>query len=217
MKIFSQLAVFSVCAALWSSPARAQDSFVRVLHALTTGPKVDVFIDGDKKLNDVTFGSITTYMRLPSGRHTFRIEGNNPSRVLFNQAVTFRAGDFFTLAAYGTPRNRRLAAFNDSTGIVPSGRALVTFYNLAPGTGPFDARVTTQTGGTYRPASQVYYGVPRRGVLPVVPVSLRISSRGRTLKTLLGSHPRAGRKYAFYAIGRPERNFKVMMDIVGSQ
>jgi hypothetical protein len=217
MKIFPSLAVFSLCAALWSTPARAQDSFVRVLHALTTGPKVDVFIDGDKKLNDVTFGSVTTYMRLPSGRHTIRIEGNNPSRVLINRSVSLRPGDFYTLAPYGTMKWRRLGAFNDSAGTVPAGRALVTFYHLAPGAQAFDARVTTEAGGTYIVARKVRYGIPRPAAVPAVPLSVRLLSRGRTLKTLTGNAPRAGRKYAFYAIGRPERNFRVMMDVVGSQ
>jgi hypothetical protein len=57
------LALAAGAASTWGATARADDpniqgpsAVVRVLHAVADGPKVDVYIDGVKKLNDYEFG-----------------------------------------------------------------------------------------------------------------------------------------------------------------
>lgn len=192
-------------------------SFVRVLHAVPGGPKVDVYIDGNKKLNDVTFGSVTKYLRFPSGRHSFRVESNNPSRVLASGISTLRNGDFYTVTASGTPAYPRLQALNDSVGTMPYNRARVTFYHFAPGLPPVDVIATTENGNTYRIARRLRYGQARAIAVPAVAMTIRLVSNGRTLNTMNGVHPRAGRKYAAYALGRPGVNFKTMIDVTASQ
>lgn len=207
------------------APAHAADpyipgpnSFVRILHAVTSGPKVDVYLDGEKKWNDVEFSAITKYIRVPSGRHHLRIETNNPSRTLISTTRNFRNGDFYTLGAFGTPARPKTFAYNDSTGAVPYNRAHITFFNLATGGPSFDVRATIKQNGDMMYITRgVRYGLAKKAVTQALPQSLRLLSRGRTLKTITDAEPRAGRKYAAYAIGRVERNYRVMLVTAGSQ
>jgi hypothetical protein len=63
-----------------SAPAQARDrpsqfpnsSYIRFLQSLPNAPKVDIYINGRKLVNDLTFGSTTKYIRVGAGRH--RIE-----------------------------------------------------------------------------------------------------------------------------------------------
>jgi hypothetical protein len=225
MKNFWKIAALLLLAASTNRPAHAEDpfipgpnSFVRILHAVTGGPKVDVYIDGDKQLNDVEFSAITKYLRVSSGRHSFRIDTNNPSRTLVNFTHTLRNGDFYTVAAFGTPARPILRAFNDSTGMVPFNRSRITFYNLSTGGPSFDVRATIkQNGDMLRIARGVRFGQGRAAITPALPQSLRLLAGSRTLKTITGAEPRAGRKYAAYAVGRVERNYKVMLVNAASQ
>lgn len=215
----------TLAAAAWgAAPSWAKDpkiagpvSFVRVLNAVDGGPKVDFYIDGQRKLNDFKLGGISAYLRLPAGRHTFTVRSNNPSRVLVSGARTFGSNQFVTVGAYGSSRRPRLLAFNDSSGPVAFGKARLTAFHLSPGTPAVDVIGTTGTGRTYRLFSRLRYGQIRAAYVPAVPMTIRLRSNGVTLKTLEGIEPRAGRKYAAYAIGRAGRDFQVLLDVTASQ
>ncbi|RYG64301.1 DUF4397 domain-containing protein [bacterium] len=203
-----------------SLPAHAvgRDAFVRVVHAVTDGSKVDVFVDGDKKWNDVEFSGVTKYIRVPRGTHNIRIETNNPSRTLVNTTRSFRDGYFYTVGAYGTPSRPRTFSHDDSSGAIPYDHSTITFFNLATGGPTFDARATiSQNGDMLRIVRGVRYGQAKVAVTPALPQSLRLLSGSRTLKTLTGAKPRAGRKYAAFVVGRVERNYRVILVNAASQ
>lgn len=223
MKIWTQLGKWTaISAAIWTvsahNAAQAQsDSFVRVLHGLSLTSKVDVYIDGEKKFNDLEFGGLTKYLRIPGGRHSFRVESNNPTRTLVSVARTFRSYDFHTVGIYGTPSKLRVLNAIDSAGTPANGRAQLTAYHLSPGFPAFDV-VAYVPGGDILPLIRnVKYGQARRANIPAFPMTIRIVRRGAILKTLTGADPRAGRKYALYAVGRPSRNFKALLDVTASQ
>ncbi len=204
--------------------ARAEDpkiagpnSFLRVLHAVPGGPKVDVFIDGQKKLNDVTFGSMSKYLRLSSGYHVFSVKSNNPSRTLVQGARNLRADDFYTLGAYASHSRTRLFALDDSLGSVPSSQARITFAHLSPGAPPVDVVATTKTGRSYLLLRKLGYGHMRAANVPAVPMTITLRYRGGILKTVPNVEPRAGRKYSAYAIGRIGQNFQVLLEPSASQ
>ncbi len=204
-------------AALPSPAAQAQDSFVRVLHGLSLASKVDVFLDGKKTFNDLEFGGLTPYLRVPAGRHSFRVQSNNPSRTLLSVTRSFRAYDFSTLGIYGVASRPRVFNSNDSLGTPAYGRAQLTAYHLSPGMPAFDVVAYVPGGDILMLIRNVKYGQTRRANIPAFPMTIRLVRRGAILKTLTGADPRAGRKYALYAIGRPSRNFKALLDVTASQ
>lgn len=207
-------------ALLFLSPVRfahAQDSFVRILHGLSGFSKVDVKIDGKKRFNDLEFGGISPYVRLDGGAHSVVVTSNNPTRTLLSVTRRFKPYDFHTLGMYGTGGRQRLLIANDSTGNPAFERAQLTAYHLSPGLAPFDV-VTYQPGGQILTLLRnVRYGQSRRASIPAMPMTVRLVRRGVIFKTLKGESPRAGRKYALYAIGRPSRNFKALLDVTASQ
>ncbi len=224
MKIQALGALFAATVVM-GGVSRAEDSaipgpnsFVRVLHAISNSPKVDVYIDGEKKLNDITFDSITKYLRVPSGYHSFRITSNNPTRVLASGARNFARNHFYTVGVFGQLRNPKLFGADDTAGRVPYGRALLTVYHLAPGAPPVNVTSTVRGTQVVLLARGLRYGRRTSVGVRAVPMTIRVTrTNGGVLKTLTGQAPRAGRKYAAYVIGNVSRNFKVLLDVTASQ
>ncbi|HEX8463994.1 MAG TPA: DUF4397 domain-containing protein [Abditibacterium sp.] len=204
--------------AVSATEARAQgEGFVRVLHGLSLVSKVDVFIDGKKTFNDLEFSGLTPYVRVPAGRHTLQVKSNNPSRTLVSTTLNTGTYRFATFGFYGTPGRIRLLKANDSAGTPAPERAQLTAYHLSPGTPAFDVVAYVQGGEILPLIRNVRYGQTRRVNIPAFPMTVRLVRRGAILKTLTGADPRAGRKYALYAIGRPSRNFRALLDVTASQ
>lgn len=199
------------------TPARAQDSFVRILHGLALTGKIDISIDGEKRFNDFEFGGLSRYLRLDNGPHSILIQTNNPTRTVLSIERRFKPYDFHTLGIYGTPRALRVLDADDSNGNPAFDRAQLTAYNLSPGSAPFDVVTFLPGGPTLTLLRNVRYGHPQRANIPAFSMTVRLVRRGRILKTLKGASPRAGRKYALYAIGRESRNFKALLDVTASQ
>lgn len=200
------------------SNADQPSSFIRVLHAISNSPKVDIFIDGQKKLNDIEFDSISKYLRVSAGYHSFRITSNNPTRTLISGARNFSNNHFYTVGVYGRLRSPKLFAADDTAGNAPYGRALLTVYHLAPGAPAVNVTGTIRGNDVVTLGRGIRYG--RRAALPVraVPMTIRVTrANGGVLKTITGVSPRAGRKYAAYIIGNVSRNFKVLLDVTASQ
>ncbi|RYX82248.1 DUF4397 domain-containing protein [bacterium] len=228
MKIATLLAL--VAAMLFAGgTSRAADpniaggnSFVRVLHAISNSPKVDVYLDGKKKLNDIEFDTLSKYLRIPSGYHSFRITSNNPTRTLASGSRNFSRNHFYTVGVFGMLNSPKLFAADDTAGQVPYNRAMLTVYHLAPGAPAVGVTGTIRGTEVLTFTRSLTYG--RRAVLgiPALPMTVRVVrsnmpvNRG-VLKTITGVSPRAGRKYAAYVIGNVSRNFKVLLDVTGSQ
>jgi hypothetical protein len=191
--------------------------FVRFLHGLSLESKVDIFADGKKLHNDVEFGGLTPYSRLTAGKHTFEFTSNNPTQTILLTSKTLGRDNFYTLGIYGTPRALHSFLAKDSTGYPAYGKARLTAYHLSPGLKPFDM-VAYLPGGRILPLIRnIRFGQTRVADIPAVPMTVRLVREGRILKTLTGASPRAGRQYAAYAIGRPSRNFKLLLDVTASQ
>jgi hypothetical protein len=195
----------------------APSSFVRVLHGLSLGQKFDVYIDGQKKLNDIEFSATTKYLRVPAGSRSFRIATNEPARTLISTRRTLNRNNFYTLGLYGTPSRMRVLLANDSSGTPARGLAHLAVYHLSPGLQPFDVVAYVRGGHIIPLIRNVRYGQVKRASSPASPMTIRLMRRGRIIKTLTGVEPRAGRKYAAYGIGRPSRNFRLLLDVTASQ
>ncbi len=194
------------------------NSFIRVLHAISNSPKVDVFVDGQKRLNDVTFDSLSKYFRVSSGTHSFRITSNNPTRILVSGTRNFAPNHFYTVGVYGRLRSPKLFAADDTLGRVPAGRALLSVYHLAPGAPPMNMTSTIRGTRVVTFLRGLSYGRRTSVALPNVPMTIRFTrTNGGVLKTVTGFSPRAGRKYAAYVIGNVSRNFKVLLDDTATQ
>ncbi|RYZ80320.1 MAG: hypothetical protein EOO68_37500 [Moraxellaceae bacterium] len=82
---------------------------------------------------------------------------------------------------------------------------------------PFHVVAYLPGGRIQRLISNVGYGQAKAANIPARAMTIRLVRNNRILQTVTGVSPRAGRKYAAYAIGRPSRNFKLLVGITASQ
>ena len=76
-------------------------SSLRVAHMSPDAPNVDVYVNNETFLENVSFGTISNYSSVPPGEYAVRITAaGNESAVVFDDNVTLEAGAY-TLAATG--------------------------------------------------------------------------------------------------------------------
>lgn len=75
---------------------------VRVAHFSSDAPAVDVYLDDDRVLSDVSFGEISSYLEVEPGTAAVRITAaGDPETVVFDDEVAVGRA-FYTIAAIGT-------------------------------------------------------------------------------------------------------------------
>lgn len=78
-----------------------QTAEVRLVHASPDAPGVDVYVDGDPAVENLTFGNATDYVELDPGMHNVTITAaGDPSNVVFQQDIPVKPGQY-TIAAAG--------------------------------------------------------------------------------------------------------------------
>lgn len=213
--------------AVFAGAAQAKDkpipnsSYVRILHAIPGAPKVDVYVDGKKTLNDITFGSITKYLRMPAGTHRFSIIANPTGRVLATGYRVLLRNRFHTAAAVGTKGRPVLKVHNETLGRRVPTRAHVFAFHYAPGAPAVDI-VALLPGARVRTlVRRLRYGQTRAVLVPPGPTTLQVRSGGHVLYTLPSGELQGGRRYSAFAIGRlgrtREQAFRVLLDVSSSQ
>lgn len=189
-------------------------TFVRLLHGLGGGgrtPKVDLFVDGEKKLNDVEFGALSKYLRLSAGRHQVSVWTNSPARPLLTAERYWKQGAFATLGAHGTPERARLLVVDDGGGPEPQKQARLSIFNLSIGSPALEILASSESAGTYVLARRLRSGRSASTLVPGEPTTLRVRIAARTLKTINTFEPRAGRRYVAYVIGRAGGDLRVVL------
>jgi hypothetical protein len=147
-----------------AAATRANNAFVRVVHASPGAGTVDVFVDGGKLLSDFAFGTVTGYVNLPAGSHEIKVApaGKGAGSAVITQTVSVEAGVPYTVAAIGTTSTGfSLAAFADNN-LLSGAMAKVRVYHLSPDAGPVNVAVggkTVISGLTYKNSSG-YLTVP---------------------------------------------------------
>jgi hypothetical protein len=75
---------------------------VRVSHMSPNAPNVDVYVDDSAVLEDVPFGTTSSYLELAAGDHTVEITAaGDPDTSVFSGDVTVEGGTDYTIAAIG--------------------------------------------------------------------------------------------------------------------
>ena len=88
--------------ALTTVPVAAQDeAYVRVVHASPDAPNVDVWVDGERVLDDVPFTAVSDYLALPGGDHNVQVTATGSTDAVIEADLTLEAGASYTVAAIG--------------------------------------------------------------------------------------------------------------------
>ncbi|WP_223301953.1 DUF4397 domain-containing protein [Haladaptatus sp. R4] len=120
---------------------------VRVAHMSPDAPPVDVLVDNETAVSNLSYGNVTDYTSLPAGEHNVTITAaGDPSTVVSSNNVTFDAGTNYTVAATGLLSGSGDNAFEsvvyeDNFTAPGQGNASVRLVHEAIGAGPVDVTV----------------------------------------------------------------------------
>lgn len=109
-------------------------SIVRAFNASPDAPAVDVYIDGQLVVEDLSFTNFSDYSYLEEGIHTIQVTpGGDVSTVLINKMVDVPDDRIFTIAAVGNLEDIGLLLIEDDINEVPSTKeATLRVVRLSP-------------------------------------------------------------------------------------
>lgn len=104
---------------------------VRILHASPNAPAIDIYVNGQRILQNITFKQYSNYISLPQGQYRFDVYPTNTQfSPLFSAIVPATGGYVYTIAAAGNIAKLQLLSFVDST-YLPYGEAKIRFVHLS--------------------------------------------------------------------------------------
>ena len=77
-------------------------SQLRVWHLSPDAPAVDIYVNGNKAVSNVAFGTATDYLTVAPGSYDVRITVANTNTVVLSQQVTLARGEAYTAVALGS-------------------------------------------------------------------------------------------------------------------
>ena len=173
----------------------------RILHAISSGPDVDVYVDEKKVLTAATYKSVSDYLQLSSGKHVIKITATGKNDVLLSENVSLSKDKFFTLAVYGTPEKPLLLRVNETTGKIAEGKARVFVVHLAQSPAVDVTTASTRTKAGYASfLKAVAPGKSRAKTAAVGDAKLQVRADGKVVKEA-DAKIEAGKRYAVFAVG----------------
>lgn len=107
---------------------------IRVMHASPDIGLVDMFVDGVRTFENISFFSTTEYMNLAAGQHRIQIApaGKKAGKAVIDTTVDLIRGRPYTLAMMNIREESEGLLLSDSTKESETGMARVRFVHAAP-------------------------------------------------------------------------------------
>jgi len=157
------------------------DGRVRVAHMSPNAPNVDVYVDGNRVLEDVPFGAVSGYLPVPATEHDVTITAaGDPDTEVFSGVVTVAADTDYTVAAIGELGDRADQPFEplvleDDNSEVGSDHSRLRVVHASPDAPAVDV---TAAGGEAVLFDGVAYG--QSGYVEVAANDYTVQIRGDT-------------------------------------
>ncbi|MFN7545286.1 MAG: DUF4397 domain-containing protein [Acidobacteriota bacterium] len=117
-KFFSTLSL-TFLLGLSLMPAAAQTARVRVVHASSDAPAVDVLVDGNVAFQNLRFKDYTDYTPVPSGTRTFALNVAGTTTTALSLPFNLMAGQVYTFYAFGKLANSSLTIIGTGDELTP--------------------------------------------------------------------------------------------------
>ncbi|QPV62106.1 DUF4397 domain-containing protein [Halosimplex litoreum] len=148
--LVGSVATVGVVAAMNAAGNSQDTTYLRVAHASPDAPSVDVTVDDETVLSDVSFGTVSDYLTLEAGTYNVTIAAaDDPDTVVFDDEVTLEARSVTTLAASGeisegAETSFEPVAFEDDAFTPAENESAVRVAHLSPDAPTVD--VTAENG-----------------------------------------------------------------------
>jgi hypothetical protein len=172
--MLATLALVTVVPANPAAVAAPGDALVRVAHFSPDTAGVDVWVDGEKALQNVGYNTVSDYVPLPAGEHSFALRpfgAPASSDPVVAADATLASDAAYTIAGVGLNKDISGQIFEDDLGAPPAGTAKVRVIGAAVGTSPIDVElpggatfgeVGFAEASDYEPVEPDTYGVTVR-------------------------------------------------------
>ena len=104
-----------------------KESSVRLAHLWQGAPNVDVFVNGERRVQDLSFGKLSSYVKLPEGESQIEVRPAGSSNVVASGRLRFQPDSFQTVGVLG-PRSAVVA----QTDAAPTGSLVLVEDNVTP-------------------------------------------------------------------------------------
>ncbi len=195
-------------------------AMVRVAHLSPDTAGVDVWIDGQRKLQNVGYDTVSDYATLPAGQHELELRpagAEASAKPLLAAKPTLEDGSAYTVAGVGLNAQLRGQIFDDDLSAPAAGDAKVRVINAAVGIAPIDVTLTGRSvfGRSIGFAAASPYANVSPGQKDVRVVG---SERRNVVLSVPGVDVGAGIIYTFAVIGGADKpiQFVPVVDARGS-
>lgn len=120
----------------------AGEARVRVVHASPDAPNVDVLLDDNKVLSDVTYLEASDYLEASAGAHKLKVNAAGTATTVIDADVTLTDGADYTVIASNVTAEITPIVLLDDNSTPASGSARVRAIHGAPGAPAVDVYVT---------------------------------------------------------------------------
>jgi len=186
-----------------------QSAYLRAVHASPDAPAVDVLVNNETVLSNVSFGAVSDYLTLEAGTYNVSIAAaEDPDTVVFDGEVTLEPRSVTTLAASGeisedANTSFEPVAFEDSALMPSENESALSIVHLAPDAPAVD--VTAGNGSvvladdvSFQNASE-YVSVPAGNYT----AEIRAATEGNngSIVTTVDVSLEGGTAYSAFAVG----------------
>ncbi|QWI10964.1 DUF4397 domain-containing protein [Bacillus mycoides] len=108
-------------------------SHMRIFHTAPHTPAVDIIINGQKVIKNISFKQFSPYLSLVQGKYRIDIVPVGNETPIFSALVPIMGNHTYTLAAVNSDNHLQLQPILDNTHL-PSGQAKIRFAHFSPDT-----------------------------------------------------------------------------------
>jgi hypothetical protein len=141
----ASVAVLTPTSDAQNTGASGGTAMVRVAHLSPDTGGVDVYIDGERALQNVGYNTVSDYSGVPAGEHELELRpagADAGSEAVLAASATFVAENAYTVAGIGLNENLRGQIFEDDLSAPAAGAAKVRVLNAAVDVEPIDVILT---------------------------------------------------------------------------
>ena len=190
-------------------------AYVRVLHGIMGGPNVDVYVDGGKKSENLSFGQMSEYATVNSGSRLIALKKTGTDEVVTSIKKTATKDKWYVLVAVPVAGKPGAIWQNEVTGKPNPAKASVRIYHLVPGAPAVAITAPAARGAnkTRTVIKTLEFGKSRAAAFGAGTISLQVRAGEKLLKEAPAT-VEVGKRYGAFAIGSAD-DIKIVVAPVG--
>lgn len=190
---------------IWSRDESShRTSRLRVLHASPNAPAVDVYANGQRVLQNLSYKQVSDYLTIPAGNYLIEVypAGQYTGNPVLRQRISVQPGRSYTAAAAGNVENLKLIPAVDKTRTAYD-TANARFWHLSPDAPAVD--IAVQGGEVIFPNVSFEEVTSYLDLSPgTVNLEVRLAGTNTTVLTVPNVNLQGGNAYTAVAVGYAE-------------